>query len=66
MAEDEIPTVRPVTSAVSSESSGSTEDSDGSQETVGALAEARVDYIGEDPHSSASRLNRFLRRLAEN
>ena len=30
-----------------------------------ALAEARVDYIGEDPHSSESRLNRFLRRLSE-
>src|SRR2546426_12506369 len=30
-----------------------------------ALAEARVDYIGEDPHSSESRLNRFLRRLAQ-
>jgi hypothetical protein len=31
-----------------------------------ALAEARVDYIGDDPHSSESRLNRFLRRLSEN
>jgi len=31
-----------------------------------ALIEARVDYIGEDPHSSKSRLNRFLRRLADN
>jgi hypothetical protein len=31
-----------------------------------ALAEARVDYIGDDPHSSESRLNRFLRRLADN
>jgi hypothetical protein len=31
-----------------------------------ALAEARVDYIGDDPHSSESRLNRFLRRLEEN
>ena len=31
-----------------------------------ALIEARVDYIGEDPHSSESRLNRFLRRLADN
>src|SRR3989442_1778714 len=31
-----------------------------------ALAEARVDYIGEAPHSSESRLNRFLRRLEEN
>ncbi len=31
-----------------------------------ALIEARVDYIGEDPHSSDSRLNRFLRRLADN
>lgn len=30
-----------------------------------ALAEARVDYIGDDPHSSESRLNRFLRRLSE-
>jgi hypothetical protein len=31
-----------------------------------ALAEARVEYIGEDPHSSESRLNRFLKRLADN
>jgi hypothetical protein len=31
-----------------------------------ALIEARADYIGEDPHSSESRLNRFLRRLADN
>src|SRR5688572_17443638 len=31
-----------------------------------ALAVARGDYIGEDPHSSESRLNRFLRRLADN
>ncbi|MEX2156787.1 MAG: hypothetical protein WD773_08105 [Gemmatimonadales bacterium] len=31
-----------------------------------ALAEARGDYIGEDPHSSESRLNRFLRRLQDN
>src|ERR1051325_8619093 len=31
-----------------------------------ALAEARVDYIGEETHSSESRLNRFLRRLADN
>jgi hypothetical protein len=30
-----------------------------------ALAEARVDYIGEDTHSSESRLNRFLKRLSE-
>ncbi len=30
-----------------------------------ALAEARVDYIGDEPHSSESRLNRFLRRLAQ-
>src|SRR6266516_1718360 len=30
-----------------------------------ALIEARADYIGEDPHSSESRLNRFLRRLAQ-
>src|SRR6266576_2721346 len=30
-----------------------------------ALAEARVDYIGDDPHSSESRLNRFLKRLAQ-
>lgn len=30
-----------------------------------ALAEARVEYIGDDPHSSESRLNRFLRRLAD-
>jgi hypothetical protein len=35
-------------------------------ELHGALAEARADYIGEDPHSSESRLNRFLRRLEEN
>src|SRR6266481_1361302 len=28
-----------------------------------ALIEARADYIGDDPHSSESRLNRFLRRL---
>ncbi len=31
-----------------------------------ALAEARTDYLGEDPHSSESRLKRFLRRLQEN
>src|SRR3989442_4739969 len=31
-----------------------------------SLAEARADYIGEDPHSSESRLNRFLRRFADN
>ena len=31
-----------------------------------ALIEARADYIGDDPHSSESRLNRFLRRLADN
>ena len=30
-----------------------------------ALIEARSDYIGDDPHSSESRLNRFLRRLAD-
>ena len=30
-----------------------------------ALIEARADYIGEDPHSSESRLNRFLKRLSE-
>jgi hypothetical protein len=29
-----------------------------------ALIEARVDYIGEDTHSSESRLNRFLKRLS--
>jgi len=28
-----------------------------------ALAEARGDYIGEDPHSTENRLERFLRRL---
>src|SRR6266480_1082553 len=28
-------------------------------------AAARVDYIGDDPHSSESRLNRFLKRLAQ-
>jgi len=33
------------------------------RELHAALAEARGDYIGEDPHSSESRLNRFLRRL---
>ena len=31
-----------------------------------ALIEARVEYIGDDPHSSENRLNRFLRRLADN
>jgi hypothetical protein len=31
-----------------------------------ALAEAREDYIGEDPHSAESRLNRFLKRLGDN
>jgi len=31
-----------------------------------ALIEARVDYIGEETHSSESRLNRFLKRLSEN
>jgi hypothetical protein len=31
-----------------------------------ALIEARVEYLGDDPHSSESRLNRFLRRLADN
>jgi hypothetical protein len=31
-----------------------------------ALIEARADYIGDDPHSSESRLNRFLRRLGDN
>jgi hypothetical protein len=31
-----------------------------------ALEEARADYIGEDPHSSESRLNRFLKRLQDN
>ena len=31
-----------------------------------ALIEARVEYLGDDPHSSASRLNRFLRRLPGN
>jgi hypothetical protein len=30
-----------------------------------ALAEARSDYIGEDPHSAESRLNRFLKRLRD-
>jgi hypothetical protein len=30
-----------------------------------ALIEARSDYIGDDPHSSESRLKRFLRRLAD-
>ena len=39
---------------------------DARTELHAALAEARVDYIGDDPHSSASRLNRFLRRLADN
>lgn len=34
-------------------------------ELHGALIEARGDYIGDDPHSSESRLNRFLRRLSE-
>lgn len=31
-----------------------------------ALIEARGDYLGRDPHSSESRLDRFLRRLADN
>jgi hypothetical protein len=31
-----------------------------------ALIEARSDYIGDDSHSSENRLNRFLRRLADN
>ena len=31
-----------------------------------ALIEARADYLGEDPHSSESRLNRFLKRLSDN
>ena len=35
-------------------------------ELHGALAEARVDYIGDETHSSESRLNRFLKRLSEN
>src|SRR2546426_108106 len=39
---------------------------DARTELHAALAEARVEYIGEDPHSSESRLNRFLRRLADN
>jgi hypothetical protein len=30
-----------------------------------ALVEARADYIGDDTHSSESRLNRFLKRLSE-
>src|SRR5713226_8473298 len=37
---------------------------DARTELHAALAEARVEYIGDDPHSSESRLNRFLRRLA--
>src|SRR5712692_8932786 len=39
---------------------------DARTELHAALAEARVEYIGDDPHSSESRLNRFLRRLADN
>ena len=35
-------------------------------ELHGALAEARGDYIGDDPHSAESRLNRFLKRLGDN
>jgi hypothetical protein len=31
-----------------------------------ALAEARGDYIGDDPHSAESRLKRFLKRLGDN
>lgn len=31
-----------------------------------ALAETREDYLGPDPHSSESRLNRFLKRLPDN
>ena len=38
---------------------------DARTELHAALAEARVDYIGDDPHSSESRLNRFLKRLAQ-
>jgi hypothetical protein len=38
---------------------------DARNELHAALAEARVDYIGEDTHSSESRLNRFLKRLSE-
>lgn len=30
-----------------------------------ALIEARVEYIGDDPHSTESRLNRFLKRLSQ-
>src|SRR6266446_4948289 len=39
---------------------------DARTELHAALAEARVDYIGDDPHSSENRLKRFLRRLASN
>jgi hypothetical protein len=35
------------------------------RELHAALIEARVEYIGEDSHSSESRLNRFLKRLSE-
>jgi hypothetical protein len=35
------------------------------EELHAALIEARVEYIGEDPHSSESRLNRFLKRLSQ-
>ncbi|MGH7335939.1 MAG: hypothetical protein ACREI7_00050, partial [Myxococcota bacterium] len=31
-----------------------------------ALIEARADYLGRDAHTSESRLERFLRRLADN
>lgn len=31
-----------------------------------ALAETREDYLGKDPHSTESRLNRFLKRLSDN
>ncbi len=37
---------------------------DARTELHAALAEARVDYIGDDTHSSESRLNRFLKRLS--
>jgi hypothetical protein len=39
---------------------------DARTELHAALAEARGDYIGDDPHSSENRLKRFLRRLADN
>jgi hypothetical protein len=53
-------------SSAPEEASLFTRAADARTELHAALAEARVDYLGEDTHSSESRLNRFLRRLADN